>query len=127
MLRALCRELPFIERHLVLVDSPHDGHPAWMYEQGRRVKDLERHTFGLAPIEPMSRQLEVDPPGYLGLSGEPVRGPIERTLLVGRSVMPGLGQEGELLAAWGAARLVTRNDRRKAIMRRDMWTKMEFG
>jgi hypothetical protein len=127
VLRALCRELPFIERHLVLVDSPHDGHPAWMYEQGRRVKDLERHTFGLAPIEPMSRQLEVDPPGYLGLSGEPVRGPIERTLLVGRSVMPGLGQEGELLAAWGAARLVTRNDRRKAIMRRDMWTKMEFG
>jgi hypothetical protein len=75
----------------------------------------------------MLRQLEVDPPGYLGLAGEPVRGPIERTLLLGRSVLPGLGQEGELLAAWAAAKLVTKSDRRKAMMRRDMWTRMEFG
>jgi hypothetical protein len=75
----------------------------------------------------MVRQVEVDPPGYLGFSGEPVRGPIERTLLLGRSVLPGLGQEGELLAAWSAARLVTKSDRRKAMMRRDTWTKMEIG
>lgn len=127
VLRALCRELPFVEDHLLLVDSPNDGLPAWIYERGQRVRELERHTLGLPPIEPMVRQLEVDPPGYLGLSGEPIRGPIERTLLLGRSVMPGMGQEGELLAAWGVARLVTRNDRRKAIMRRDMWTKMEIG
>ena len=77
--------------------------------------------------EPMIRQLEVDPPGYLGLGGEPIRGPVERTLLVGRSVLPGLGQEGELLAAWGAARLVTRTDRGKERMRREMWSKVELG
>lgn len=127
VLRAICNELPFVERHLLLVDSTNDGLPAWTFEQGRRSKELERHTIGLPPVEPMLRQLEVDPPGYLGVGGEPIRGPIERTLLLGRSVLPGLGQEGELLAAWGAARLVTRNDRRKAIMRRDMWTKMEIG
>ena len=68
----------------------------------------------------------VGPPGYLGLAGEPIRGPIERTLLVGPSVLPGLGQEGRLLAAWAAARLVTRSDRRKARMRREMWTKIEI-
>ncbi len=127
VLRALARELPFVERHLVAVDSTNDGLPAWVYEGGRGAREVERHTLGLPPVEPMMRQLEVDPPGYLGLSGEPIRGPIERTLLVGRSVMPGVGQEGELLAAWGAARLVTRNDRRKAVMRREMWTKMEIG
>jgi hypothetical protein len=121
-------ELPFLERHLLVVDSVHDGLPLWVYEGGRR-RTVERATLqgaSSAP-EPMLRQLEVDPPGYLGIGGEPIRGPIERTLLVGRSVMPGLGQEGQLLAAWGAARLVTRTDRQKERMRRDMWSKVEIG
>ncbi len=123
---AISRELPFIEQHLLVVDSPNDGLPVWVYERGVR-REVARRDMGLSPIEPMVRQLEVDPPGYLGFSGEPIRGPIERTLLLGRSVLPGLGQEGELLAAWGAARLVTRSDRKKALMRRDTWTKLEIG
>lgn len=126
VLRAVLRELPFLERHLVLVDSPHDGLPVWAYERGKR-HELDRMGLGLAVSQAMTRQLEVDPPGYLGFAGEPIRGPIERTLLLGRSVLPGLGQEGELLAAWGAARIVTKSDRKKAIMRRDTWTKMEIG
>jgi phytoene dehydrogenase-like protein len=128
VLDALAAELPFLERHLVLVDSVHDGLPVWLYEGSRR-RLVERAALkgAAASAEPMVRQLEVDPPGYLGLAGEPIRGPIERTLLVGRSVLPGLGQEGQLLAAWGAARLVTRTDRRKERMRRDMWSKVEIG
>ena len=100
----------------------------WVYEGGRR-RNVERAVLkgASSAAEPMVRQLEVDPPGYLGLAGEPIRGPIERTLLVGRSVLPGLGQEGQLLAAWGAARLVTRTDRKKERMRRDMWSKVEIG
>ena len=124
-LKALRAELPFLDRHLVLVDSPHDGLPIWRFDGA--PANLERASFGLPAQEPMLRQLEVDPPGWLGLAGEPIRGPIERTLLLGRSVLPGLGQEGELLAAWAAAKLVTKSDRRKAMMRRDMWTRMEFG
>jgi hypothetical protein len=128
VLSALLSELPFLERHLVLVDSVHDGLPVWVYEGGRR-RAVDRLAMKGAPAatEPMLRQFEVDPPGYLGLGGEPIRGPIERTLLVGRSVLPGLGQEGQLLAAWGAARLVTRTDRKKERMRRDMWSKVEIG
>jgi len=128
VLGTLTAELPFLERHLVAVDSVHDGLPAWVWEDGRR-RAVERAALkGAATVpEPMLRQLEVDPPGYLGLAGEPIRGPIERTLLLGRSVLPGLGQEGQLLAAWGAARLVTRTDRRKERMRRDMWSKVEIG
>ena len=106
VLGVLTSELPFLERHLVVVDSVHDGLPAWIYEDGKR-RSVERAVLKGASStpEPMIRQLEVDPPGYLGLAGEPIRGPIERTLLVGRSVLPSLGQEGQLLAAWGAARL----------------------
>jgi phytoene dehydrogenase-like protein len=128
VLTTLAAELPFLERHLVVVDSVHDGLPVWVWEGGRR-RSIDRATLrgASAAPEPMLRQLEVDPPGYLGLAGEPIRGPIERTLLLGRSVLPGLGQEGELLAAWGAARLVTRTDRRKERMRRDMWSKVEIG
>ncbi len=128
VLSVLAAELPFLERHLILVDSVHDGLPVWLYEGGRlRAVDRAQLQGAAITAEPMVRQLEVDPPGYLGLGGEPIRGPIERTLLVGRSVLPGLGQEGQLLAAWGAARLVTRTDRRKERMRRDMWSKVEIG
>jgi hypothetical protein len=128
VLSTLRSELPFMERHLVLVDSVHDGLPVWLYEEGKR-RNVERAALrgASSAAEPMVRQLEVDPPGYLGLAGEPIRGPIDRTLLVGRSVLPGLGQEGQLLAAWGAARLVTRSDRQKERMRRDMWSKVEIG
>lgn len=128
VLGVLTAELPFLERHLLVVDSVHDGLPAWIYEAGqRRLVDRAALRGGCTDPEPMVRQFEVDPPGYLGLGGEPIRGPIERTLLVGRTVLPGLGQEGQLLAAWGAARLVTRTDRRKERMRRDMWSKVEIG
>lgn len=128
IVRALVAELPFLERHLLLVDSPHDGLPLWLFEEGRR-KDVDRLEIqgGSRRAEPMIRKLAIDPPGYLGLGGEPIRGPIDRTLLVGRSVLPALGQEGQLLAAWGAARLITRTDRRKERMRRDMWSKIEIG
>lgn len=128
VLNILVSELPFLERHLLVVDSVHDGLPVWVYEDGRRRKVDRLSLRGASPSpEPMVRQIEVDPPGYLGLAGEPIRGPIERTLLVGRTVLPGLGQEGQLLAAWGAARLITRTDRKKERMRRDMWTKVEIG
>jgi len=111
-----------------VVDSVHDGLPVWVFEGGKR-RHAERAALrgASATAEPMVRQLEVDPPGYLGLGGEPIRGPGERTLLVGLSVLPALGQEGQLLAAWGAARLVTRTDRKKERMRRDMWSKVEIG
>ena len=36
-------------------------------------------------------------------------------------------QEGELLAAWSAARMITRTDRLKEQMRRHMWSKVELG
>ena len=47
--------------------------------------------------------------------------------VVGKSALPALGQEGQLLAAWSAARVITRTDRRKEKMRREMWSKVELG
>jgi hypothetical protein len=47
-------------------------------------------------------------------------------LSVSPAVLPALGVEGELVAAWGAARLVTRTDRKREKMRREMWSKIEI-
>ncbi len=56
---------------------------------------------------------------------KPVRGPIPNTYLVGKTVLPALGQEGELLAAVSAARIVTARDRTRQKLRRQMWSKIE--
>ena len=61
----------------------------------------------------------------LGLCALPVRTPIKRLLIANQQVVPGLGVEGELLAAWSAARVVSRSDKRPAVLRRGLWTKLE--
>ncbi|HSC89967.1 MAG TPA: phytoene dehydrogenase [Polyangiaceae bacterium] len=130
VLATLERHLPYIARHFRAIDSPHDGLPARLYEptsEGLRVRELERVHLREASVtaEPMEPRLSVSSGGYLGLSGEPVRGPIPGTYLVGPSVLPALGQEGELLAAWSAARILTKKDRNRQKLRRQMWTKIE--
>lgn len=130
-LTALTSYLPFLEEHLVLVDSPYDGLPAWNYTRDGRGKnhrkEIERiHLRGVSPrAEAMDPRFIVSPPGYLGLAGEPLRGPIVGTYLVGPSVLPALGQEGEVLAAWGVAKLLTKKDKSRQKLRTQMWTKIE--
>ncbi|MEO6419971.1 MAG: phytoene dehydrogenase, partial [Polyangiaceae bacterium] len=124
------RFLPFIERHYLLVDSPHDGRPLWDLRSGKR-KDVDRTRLrsggGSLEAEPMIPLWEAEPAQLHGLAGEPLRTPLNGAFVVGRTTLPALGQEGELLAAWGAARMITRTDRRKEKMRREMWSKVELG
>jgi phytoene dehydrogenase-like protein len=123
---------PFIERHYVLVDSPHDGLPLWDYRSGKRRsvdRALLRPGGGAVDAEPMEALFRFDreATGFDAVVGEPLRTPLAGTFGVGKTVLPALGQEGQLLAAWGAARIITRTDRRKEKMRREMWSKVEFG
>jgi phytoene dehydrogenase-like protein len=130
ILRTVERFLPFIERHYVVVDSPHDGRPLWDFRSGAR-RDVDRARVrpggGSLDAEPMVAKWNIDAPSLHGLAGEPIRTPLAGAYLAGRTPLPALGQEGELLAAWGAARLITRTDRRKEKMRREMWSKVELG
>jgi hypothetical protein len=128
VLSTLAQHLPFLEQHILLVDSPHDGLPLEDRSHGAPRSIDRLHVPEAGPgAEPMDWLWRVDPPGYLDLAGEPVRGPIRGTYLVGKTVLPALGQEGELVAAWGATRLITRNDRTRQRMRRQMWSKIETG
>jgi hypothetical protein len=122
--------LPFLERHYLIIDSPHDGRPLWDFRAGGR-REIDRAALrasgGSLDAEPMIARWRVDSPGFHGLGAEPIRTPLAGAFVLGPSVLPALGQEGELLAAWSAARLITRTDRRKERMRRDMWSKIELG
>ena len=126
VLGSLRDALPFLDEHLLLVDSAHDGLPLYDYRSGTR-REIDRvHLHGSTPgAEAMERLWKVEPAGYLEVAGEPIRGPIPNTYLVGKTVLPGLGQEGELMAAFGAAKLITRKDGARQKMRRQMWSKIE--
>ncbi len=121
--------LPFIERHYLVIDSPHDARPLWDYRSGSR-KEVDRGalraTGGSLDAESMAACWHVDPPSFHGLAAEPIRTPLAGAFVVGPSALPALGLEGELLAAWSAARMITRTDRRRERMRREMWSKVEL-
>lgn len=130
VLRTLEQLLPYIERHYLIIDSAHDGRPLWDFRLGQR-KEVRRAALrasgGSIEPESMIPRWRVEPPSFHGLAGEPIRTPLAGALAVGPGTLPALGQEGELLAAWSAARLVTRTDRRRERMRREMWNKIELG
>ena len=132
IISVLTRTLPFIEEHFVCVDSPHDGLPAWLYEDDpqtglRRKTELDRifmsHQANRA--EPMQPRFEIDPLAYGQTAGEPLRGPISGSYLVGPSVLPNLGQEGEFIAAASVAQIVTKKDGGRQKLRRQMWRRIE--
>lgn len=114
---ALGRVVPFLDRHALRVESPHDG----LAPEGPAVEGDARP----APAEPMEALEEFTAPGFLGLCGHPLRGDVERLLLPGRQAVPALGAEGELLAALSAARIVTRSDPSKERLRVELWSRVE--
>ncbi len=126
VLTTLREHLPFLERHLIAVNSAYDGLPLWDYSSSVRVEIDRVHCKETSPGgEPMDPLWLPQSAGFLGLAGEPLRGPIPGTYLAGRSVLPALGQEGELLAGSSVARLITRKNRNRQRMRRQMWSRIE--
>jgi hypothetical protein len=115
--------VPFLGDHLELVDSPHDG---------RDIQDMKNRAH-IAPPEPWARGPHTMRRVYgfpvstgLGVCALPVRTPIKRLLLCNEQIVPGLGLEGLFLAAWSAARVVSKSDRKKDWMRRGRWGKLEI-
>ncbi len=101
----LDERLPFVERHLLLVHSPHDG------VAPERVSDAAPEPM---PMEPV---WDVPGPRTLGFCGVPHATGIKHLLLASRQILPGLGLEGELAAGWGAARLVLQTERKRDLVK----------
>lgn len=133
VLSVIEEHLPFVDRGVVACDSVHDGRPLWLFEADGR-HEVDRATLrsaGLLPeAEPMTPLYRVsnasESKELHGLAGEPLRGPLAGVFHAGPTVLPALGQEGELIAAFGVARIISRTDRAKEKMRKELWSKLEM-
>jgi phytoene dehydrogenase-like protein len=97
------RLLPFVDRHLAAVWSPHDGLPP---------EGVAAPAAAPAPMDPL---WDFATPRLLGLCGAPHSTGVKGLSLASRQVLPGLGLEGELACGWIAARLVTLRSKRREI------------
>lgn len=114
--------VPFLDNHLRVVHSPYDGFGPL---------DLTGAAEGEAPPIPHPEEVPlwlVRPPvvgGALGVENLPHRTGIKGLILSGGQVVSGLGTEGELIAAWGAARVAGKVDPGRERLVRSMRNKVE--
>jgi phytoene dehydrogenase-like protein len=127
IVRRLKQIAPFFERHLLVLDSPHDGEPLVDLRAGENAipRTLLRAGGAFVDPEPMPAQYRTSDELFGGLGGDPARALAQGLFAVGRSLLPALGQEGELLGAWGVARVITKTDRRRERLRKELWSKLE--
>lgn len=122
--RALFASAPELAKSTWLIDSVHDGAPLWDLRSGKRVlvsRD-ELRDLGATREDPEPLyELEGDDP----FAGERLSAILGNAHVVGPTAMPALGLEGELAAALHAAHMVTRSDRTREKMRRELWSKLE--
>jgi len=111
---------PFLDRHLLRISSP------WILpeplREGARVPPAEREARSPArmPCVP-----SVPHGSTLGLTCLSHRLAGRHLYLTGRSVIPGLGDEGVFLSAWAVARIITQKDPRRVRLRRELGSVIE--
>ena len=86
---ALARVMPFTRPHVTLESTP------WI--------DAVHVVAGRAEVAPL---FQLDSQSWLGVAGLSTSSPWKRVVLAGRQVLPGLGLEGEVLAAQRAVKAV---------------------
>ncbi len=99
--------LPFVDRHLLLVHSPHDG----------VAPERTDGSHSAPPAVPMDALWSMPGPRPLGVCGLPHATGIKHLLLASRQVLPALGLEGELATGWAAARLVLQGERKRDLVK----------
>lgn len=123
MLDRMRQLLPFLDTHLRVIHSPFDGFGPI---------DLTGSPAGAAPAIPHPEEIplwQLQPPeagGALGLEIGTHRTGIKGLVLSGTRVISGLGIEGELIAAWGAARIAGKMDPKRERLVRSMRSKVEM-
>jgi phytoene dehydrogenase-like protein len=113
----LARLLPFYDRHLWVLASPHDGLPP---ELGAEATGEKPAALDPVPPTPMAPALSCDLPRMLGVGGAPLATGISNIHLASAENLPGLGREGDFVAAWGAARLIAQPGHRPGAQRREI-------
>jgi phytoene dehydrogenase-like protein len=115
VVRARVREklrklLPGLDDNLLVLASPHDG----------LSPELPRRTAEPLPSIPMTPVFSFDLARTLGVGGATYSTGMKNVYLVGDETLPGLGREGDFLAGWGVARVITAQQPRRALQRREI-------
>ena len=113
----LSRLLPFYERHLWVLASPHDGLAP---ELGLAAADEKPARREPVPPTPMTAALSCDLPRMLGVGGAPHATGLSNVLLANSENLPGLGREGDFVSGWGVARLIAPAGQRPGTRRREI-------
>ena len=109
----LGRLIPFFDEHLVALASPHDGLPPEIPGSGRKPPPVPAQ-----PMPPVYSAEQLRPFDPIGIAHSALG--IKNLFLVGRENLPGLGMEGDFVAAWGLVRLVTTAQPRRDLLRRQI-------
>lgn len=118
LIAAVADLVPFLGDHLLYIDSPHDDRPPRDVRAGRDLEAPEKWARGQKTMQTV---LGYPMTSTHGLAALPTRTPIPNLLLCNDQVLPGLGLEGVLLAAWQAARAVGQSDGRRDAFRRGLF------
>ena len=119
-MRALEPVFPFMRQDLIALDSPHDGLDLDATLEELTIRVDARWNGEAEPMEPVFRRV---PDAFAQWCAIPVRSAIEHLYWLGLGSVPGLGDEGALLAAFHLADVLTRADPAKARLRRELWRK----
>jgi hypothetical protein len=130
----LVSQFPAFLRHVRVVDSPHDGLPLWDFRSTDSArtepKKVQRQLLfsggGSSGIEVAEPFYSPAHDGFLGIAAENATTAMPNVFCVGPSVLPGLGAEGEVLAATYVARLITKSDPKREKIRKELWSRLEF-
>ena len=118
LLRALEHLLPFYRDHVLAYDSPHDGLPIIDVSRDEAITPSDPRQRGPLTMDRIDQFPVLHGQGQCAL---PVQTPLAGLLLCHTQAVPGLGLEGEMLAAETAAHHIARQKHRKAWMRRGIW------
>ncbi len=115
--------VPFLDHHLRVIHSPYDG-----FGPIDLVGDAKGEAPAVPHTEDIPRWVLRQPPVGKSLGAESLhyRSGIKGLLFSGSQVLTGLGSEGELLAAWGAARIAGKTDPKRERLVRSMRSKVEL-
>jgi hypothetical protein len=115
----LLRIMPFHDRHMYVIASPHDGLPPEL-GPATRGEPTQRGRLPGVPPTAMTPALSCDVDRMLGLGGAPHATGWKNVCLASGENLPGLGREGHFVSAWGVARQIAEPAHHKSGRKREI-------
>jgi phytoene dehydrogenase-like protein len=119
-MQALRAVIPFLDDHIIWIDSPHDGLPPQGSDDGQELACSEPWARGPYTMRAI---YEYPTRRALGACGLPTRTPVRGLFLCNEQVAPGFGFEGSFLAATSVTRIIASRYRRQDWLRRGPWAR----